>query len=283
MKKAFKVSSIVIAIIVAFAFTLSFLVSSVDRPQPFADQQSNRPTVVKDMGDPITGTTSKLTEVGTDLGEDIADGTLTDKFNETVDNIKNKVDEYKNKFSDNQPEVNPENTTINNDVRIGEAEDVDYNRAEQFGTWKKIAGSKCDTRNDILARDLENVVKDGDCVVTKGTLNPDLYSGKVVEHTKIKGTKSVVEIDHIVPLSYAYQHGASEWDQETRYAFANDPENLIAVYSKENNLKRDKGPSNWLPSNQSYKCEYSNDFLNVIKKYDLTIAQADYNTVSECF
>jgi hypothetical protein len=74
----------------------------------------------------------------------------------------------------------------------------------------------CDTRNDILRRDLVNIlVKPGSkgCAVESGTLN-DPYTA--------------VQIDHVVALSNAWQTGAQQLTPEKRADFANDPRNLQA-------------------------------------------------------
>ena len=53
-----------------------------------------------------------------------------------------------------------------------------YNRVEQFGpAWKDVDHNGCDTRNDILARDLKTISdRRNACVITAGQL-ADPYSG----------------------------------------------------------------------------------------------------------
>jgi hypothetical protein len=181
--------------------------------------------------------------------------------------------------------VNSPNSTTNstdkpvtgNDVRIGEAENQYYNRKEQYGNgWVDTDHNGCDTRNDVLQRHGQNVKlhKNG-CIVLSSTIH-DVYNGVDIQQTHKGGQ---IEIDHIVPLSYAHQHGAAHWTQEKRVKFANDVENLLPVSSKDNSSKGDKGPADWRPADTSYSCQYGKSFLHIIEKYDLTISQTDYTAI----
>lgn len=85
-------------------------------------------------------------------------------------------------------------------------------------------GNGCDTREDILARDLTDVrLKAGDtCTVVSGTL-ADPYTGQTINFVRGRSTSSAVQIDHVVALENAWQSGARDWDSQTRREFANDP------------------------------------------------------------
>lgn len=78
---------------------------------------------------------------------------------------------------------------------------------------------------------------------------------------------SKIDIDHVVPLKWAWDHGAREWTQEQREAFANDPRNLWSVELALNRKKGAKGPSNWLPP--SGQCGYISRFQRLTKIYNL--------------
>lgn len=157
-----------------------------------------------------------------------------------------------------------------------------YEREPQFGrAWIDVDGNGCDTRNDILKRDFESyVVFRGDCEVQTGVLN-DPYTGTTIDFThtnafgKNTGDSQAVQIDHMIPLNWAWQNGAESWDQDTRILFANDPINLKAVEGKQNSSKSDQGPSTWWPAAQSYHCTYAVEFTSVLQKYELTIPVAD--------
>ncbi|WP_405645033.1 HNH endonuclease family protein [Streptomyces sp. NBC_00019] len=132
----------------------------------------------------------------------------------------------------------------------------------------------CDTRNDLLQRDGEDVrFRSGsDCVVVSMTL-ADPYTGKELDWVKSRAT--AVQIDHVMPLSYDWQMGASRWDKDKREDIANDPLNLIPVDGPTNGSKSDSGPASWLPPNKQIRCSYVVRFAQVSLKYELPVTKAD--------
>lgn len=174
----------------------------------------------------------------------------------------------------------------------GRAPKTGYTRAQFGDAWSddvsvESGHNGCDTRNDILRRDLTNVVtKPGshDCVVVSGVLN-DPYTGKVIDfHRGPESSK--VQIDHIVPLSDAWQKGAQQWDAAKRRDFANDPRNLQAVDGSANQAKGDGDAATWLPPNKSYRCTYATRIVTVKAVYGLWVTQAEHDALarllSEC-
>ena len=153
----------------------------------------------------------------------------------------------------------------------GRAAKTGYTR-EQFGTaWKDVDRNGCDTRNDILNRDLSSIiykVSAKDCVVLSGVLI-DLYSGESISFLRGVGTSSDVQIDHVVALSNAWQTGAFKLTMELRTAFANDPLNLLAVKGVLNSQKGDGDAATWLPPRKSYRCAYVARQVAVKYKYGL--------------
>lgn len=140
----------------------------------------------------------------------------------------------------------------------GRAPKTGYDRDLFGGGWVDTDRNGCDTRNDILARDLTSVTyRPGtrDCVVETGTL-ADPYSGTLISFVKGNTTSNDVQIDHVVALSDAWQKGAQQWDGDTRIVFANDPLNLLAVDGPLNLQKGDGDTATWLPPNKSYRCAY---------------------------
>lgn len=134
----------------------------------------------------------------------------------------------------------------------------------------------CDTRNDVLAAQLEARKYRGKsrCVVIAGTLVTEPYTGKRIEFRKEAAAE--VQIDHIYPLSRAWDMGASKWSQQRRVDFANDEAmNLIAVDGPANASKGDSGPGEWMPINRSYRCTYVLRYLQVARKWSLPITAAD--------
>ena len=148
----------------------------------------------------------------------------------------------------------------------------DYDR-DLFGFRKTDANNDgCDVREDILARDLTDVRYKyrGACTVASGTLH-DPYTGATIHFTRGVKTSSAVQIDHVVALENAWRSGASAWDAGKRYAFANDPYNLLAVDGPANQSKGSASAAYWLPTNSAYRCEYVARQIGVKAKYSLSV------------
>ncbi len=159
---------------------------------------------------------------------------------------------------------------------------TEYRREEGFGkAWLDVDGNYCDTRNDVLGLQLTDVqyvpVDQAPSRCRRGTVYSgildDPYTGQSIEFTRENPT--AVQIDHLVPLSWAWQNGAWTWPQEQRIAFANDPENLLAVDGNANQSKGNKGPSQWLPANEDFRCDYAERFTDVVLSYDLSLPDDD--------
>ena len=155
----------------------------------------------------------------------------------------------------------------------GRAPKTGYSRAQFGATWADVNKNGCDTRNDILKRDLRNVVyrsKTHDCVVESGTLL-DPYSGTTINFVKGVTSSMEVQIDHVVALSNAWQTGAFKLTLEKRTAFANDPDNLLAVQGRLNSQKGDGDAATWLPPLKSARCAYVTKQIIVKAKYGLWV------------
>ena len=164
----------------------------------------------------------------------------------------------------------------------GRAPRTGYDR-DNFGSgWVDTDRNGCDTRNDILARDLTGeTFKPGtrNCVVLTGTL-ADPYSARTITFQRGQGTSDDVQIDHVVALSDAWQKGAQELDGAQRTAFANDPLNLLAVDGPLNMQKGDGDAATWLPPNRSYRCAYVARQVAVKVSYGLWMTQAEKNAIA---
>ena len=91
----------------------------------------------------------------------------------------------------------------------------------------------CNTRDDILRRDLDELmVRPGTCYAQSGVLL-DRYTGATIPFVRGPDTSDAVQIDHVVSLSDAWYKGAREWNDQRRRDFANDPRNLLAVGGKD--------------------------------------------------
>ena len=159
----------------------------------------------------------------------------------------------------------------------GRAPKTGYDRDALFGDWADPDGNGCDARNDVLARDLTNVVfgtGSDRCLVLSGTLS-DPYSGKKINFVRGQGTSSLVPIDHVVAVSDAWQKGAFKWDATKRVNFYNDPLNLKATQRSLNSQKRDGDAATWLPPLKSYRCAYVAQQIAVKAKYGIWVTKAE--------
>lgn len=164
----------------------------------------------------------------------------------------------------------------------GRAAKTGYTR-DQFGqAWSDVDHNGCDTRNDILKRDLTSVVfKAGthECVVLTGTLL-DKYSGEQIDFVRGNVTSLAVQIDHVVALSDAWQKGAFKLSKQVRTAFANDPLNLLAVKGSLNSQKGDGDAATWLPPLKSYRCKYVARQIAVKAKYSIWVTAAEKDAMA---
>jgi len=155
----------------------------------------------------------------------------------------------------------------------GRAPKTGYTRAQFGQAWADVDRNGCDTRNDMLKRDLTNIeykVKTRDCVVLTGVL-VDRYSGETINFVRGNVTSMEVQIDHVIALSNAWQTGAFKLNVVQRTALANDPMNLFAVQGRLNSQKGDGDAATWLPPLKSFRCAYVAQQIAVKAKYSLWV------------
>lgn len=159
----------------------------------------------------------------------------------------------------------------------GRAPKTGYAR-DHFGKgWGDPDRNGCDTRNDILTRDLTELsYRDGThgCVVLSGVLD-DPFSGTKINFVRGQKTSSAVQIDHVVSLSNAWQTGAQKWSGEQRAGFSNDPLNLLAVDGPLNGQKGDGDAATWLPPNKKFRCPYVARQIAVKAKWGAWVTTAE--------
>jgi Excalibur calcium-binding domain/Protein of unknown function (DUF1524) len=152
----------------------------------------------------------------------------------------------------------------------GRAPMTGYSR-EMFGEpWSDTDGNGCDTRDDVLSRDLTDLGYEpgSDCVVLSGQL-ADPYTRAAIDFRR--GDGDLVDVDHVVALGNAWVTGAFQWDDSRRSHFANDPANLLAVDASANRQKGDGDAATWLPSNKAYRCAYVERQVAVKASYGLWV------------
>ena len=155
----------------------------------------------------------------------------------------------------------------------GRAPKTGYTRAQFGPAWADVDRNGCDTRNDVLKRDLTSITyraKTRNCVVETGTL-VDRYSGETINFVKGNISSMEVQIDHVVALSNAWQTGAFKLTADQRKALSNDPLNLFAVKGRLNSQKGDGDAATWLPPLKSFRCSYVTQQIAVKAKYSLWV------------
>jgi hypothetical protein len=150
-----------------------------------------------------------------------------------------------------------------------------YDR-DTWSHWEDFDGDCQNTRHELLIASSEVPVtftNSSECTTSTGQwLDP--YTGDTYT------LASDLDIDHVIPLNYAHLHGGAVWSAFVKKLFANDPENLLAVDDGENQSKSAKGPSEWMPPDESYHCEYATRWRFVAAKYELELAGIDLNAIA---
>jgi hypothetical protein len=146
-----------------------------------------------------------------------------------------------------------------------------------FRHWIDADSDGCDARKEVLIQESLTQVGLGDrCKVETGSWL-SIYDNQLITDS------SKLDIDHMIPLKEAWDSGADQWTAAKRQAFANDldlPQALIAVSAGSNRSKSARDPSDWLPTNQSYICQYIQDWMIVKLKWELSVDQREFNTLS---
>ncbi|GMA29311.1 HNH endonuclease family protein [Arenivirga flava] len=162
----------------------------------------------------------------------------------------------------------------------GPAPATGYDREGGFGTaWLDVDRNGCDTRNDVLARDLTSIDAPGGCRVLGGELR-DPYTGETIAFVRGQDTSTAVQIDHVVALQNAWRTGAQQLAQEDRVALANDPLNLLAVDGPTNSAKGSGDAATWLPPSKGIRCEYVARQVSVKAAYGLWVVPAERDAIA---
>ena len=157
--------------------------------------------------------------------------------------------------------------------RFGEAWSDDVN--VEFGH------NGCNTRDDVLRRDLTNlVVRPGTCLAQTGTLL-DPYGSESIAFVRGPDTSNAVQIDHVVSLSDAWYKGARNWEDQRRRDFANDPRNLLAVGGAFNFDKAYRDAASWLPPNAAFRCEFVARQATVKTAYGLWVSAKEKQAMQD--
>lgn len=164
----------------------------------------------------------------------------------------------------------------------------------------------CDTRNDVLAQQLNNVEYKGGsgCVVTYGTYT-EPYFGTEEEFVKGEPRATQDEVDHVLPLALAWDLGMHTKDLDSRIELANDAEYNLIVTTNAANAggndingnkqydaslgeypgKSDMAAYEWLPylTDTGRACDFSARYVLTADRYGLPVLEADKRAITEAF
>jgi len=142
--------------------------------------------------------------------------------------------------------------------------------------WSDLDGDCQDTRQEVLIRESEIPVTfedDRECRVATGRWTGP-YTGTVIEDP------SKVDVDHLVALQDAHVSGGWLWDDQRREAYANDERLLVATSQYGNRSKGSRGPDEWLPPLEDYRCVYIERWVAVKESHGLSMAEGEAAVVA---
>lgn len=159
------------------------------------------------------------------------------------------------------------------DILVGSAAPP-YDRSDFSGDWGDADGDCLNTRMEILVEWSSSPVRydEGGCRVVSGQWISEYTDKTIFDASKI-------DIDHVVPLAYAWRLGAYDWSPEERRRFFDDGANLLPVELSLNRAKGDRPPSEWLPPRG--RCRYMSRFKRVTIMYHLQLPATEERFVKE--
>jgi Protein of unknown function (DUF1524) len=158
----------------------------------------------------------------------------------------------------------------------GRAGRDNYERTAFGQAWLDVDHNGCDTRNDILRRDLTGVqfTEGSRCRVAGGEIH-EPYTGRLLTFSRGAESSKALQIDHVVALGDAWQKGAQQLTLQQRQSLANDPLNLVAADGPANQEKSASDAASWLPGNKAFRCHYVARQISVKAAYGLWVTQAE--------
>jgi hypothetical protein len=165
--------------------------------------------------------------------------------------------------------------TALNTLKVADEVRTGYKR-EQFKHWIGV-GNGCDSRKAVIIS--ESIIKptvDKKCAITGGKWLSIYDNITVTEAGKL-------DVDHMVPLAESWDSGASKWDAKKREMYANDQtdlRHLIAVTGASNRSKSDRDPTDWLPTNKAYVCEYLTNWVSIKVRWSLSVDKKEKDAIT---
>lgn len=157
---------------------------------------------------------------------------------------------------------------------------VKYNRKD-WEHWKNYGSSCWNIREEVLYRQAEPnsiILLDKNKQITKNKAKAcSIKSGKWKDpySDEIMTKPQQVDVDHTVALGAVSKAGGNSFSKDIKGKYANDFDVLVATSAKQNRAKGAKTPSQWMPPNKKSHCEYAKTYINISKKYNLSLTEKD--------
>ena len=151
---------------------------------------------------------------------------------------------------------------------------IEYDRSNDYPTWQDWDGDCQSNRHEVL--ESEHIDDDSNHPLVFSSDGCFVNSGKWFDpyDNLYYFSSSEVQIDHVVALFEAHKSGAWSFPASRKLKFANNidfDDLLIAVGGSSNASKGSSDPSDWMPDNSSYHCEYLNKWLNIKSEFRLSL------------
>lgn len=145
-----------------------------------------------------------------------------------------------------------------------------YDRTRYFGGWGDTDRDCQSSRHEVLAAEAaDERLSSSGCTVVSGTWR-SFYDGRTYP------SPSQVQIDHLIPVSEAWDSGAHRWTQARRVSFYNDlgvAYALNGISAALNQAKADKGPEAWMPP--ANRCRYVEIWTAMKVRWGFTVDSAE--------
>ena len=163
---------------------------------------------------------------------------------------------------------------------------VVYDRSNDYPTWQDWEGDCQNNRHEVL--ESEHIDDDSNHPLIFSSDGCFVNSGKWFDpyDNLFYFFSSDVQIDHVVALFEAHKSGAWSFPASRKLQFANNidfDDLLIAVGGSSNASKGSSDPSDWMPDNSSYYCEYLDKWLNIKSEFRLGIDSDEKDAIENYY
>jgi hypothetical protein len=150
-------------------------------------------------------------------------------------------------------------------------ESQEFNRKE-WRVWKTYKGCLTVREKILIDYSLKPIKMDSKkCQIISGEWQ-SIWENKAYTDPK------QIDIDHTVPLSWAWRHGADKWTRQQKINYANNYQEknyLLPLSAIANRTKSDRGPDEWMP--ETNRCLYINTFIDIVNKNKLFLSEIEKN------